>query len=265
MTYRRLTDNDTRIGPFIVLGKTGIDYRPVGFSLDSGDSEYPGCSLNFQAFGFWLQIAVPQLIKPWRQWVDLRKYDWAHSNGYWDVHARKYGFSLSDGFMQVFYGQQTHDSSTDKVWCKHLPWTEWRFVRFILYDVDGKHFWSQLGNGSGARSYEEQRAQEERVPKVRFKFIDYDGDIIEATTHIEEREWLRGDKWCKWLSFFYAPKVVRSLDIEFSKEVGPKKGSWKGGVMWTGINMLPGELHEGAFARYCLEHNLREPRVLEGL
>ena len=32
---------------------------------------------------------------------------------------------------------------------------------------------------------------------------------------------------------------------------GPEKGSWKGGTMGHGIDMVAGELHESAFRRYC--------------
>ena len=41
------------------------------------------------------------------------------------------------------------------------------------------------------------------------------------------------------------------------KETGSKKGSWKGGTIGHGIDMLPGELHEGAFRRYCLAHKMK--------
>lgn len=266
MTYRRLTDNDLRIGHFIVLGRSELSYRPIGFHIDSGDGEHPGCSLNFQAFGYWLQVAIPSVIKPWRKWVDLTKYDWAHSKGYWDVHARKYGFSLSEGFLQVFLGAQTHDSSTYKTWCKHLPWTQWRFMRKSYYGKDGEHlrtFIEGKARGDNFKRYEETRAFEETVPTVRFSFADYDGERIEAATHIQECEWHAGTGWFKWVSLFRRPKIRRYLDIAFSKEVGPRKGSWKGGTLGHSINMLPGELHEGAFARYCAEQQLIDPRILE--
>lgn len=48
----------------------------------------------------------------------------------------------------------------------------------------------------------------------------------------------------------------RSLDIRFSGETGHRKGSWKGGTVGHSINMLPGELHEAAFHRYCTEHEM---------
>jgi hypothetical protein len=85
---------------------------------------------------------------------------------------------------------------------------------------------------------------------------DYDGAEITATTHIEEREWKRGEKWCSWLSLFYRPMIRRSLDIDYSAEVGPRKGSWKGGTIGCSINMLPGELHDDAFIRHCVKEGL---------
>lgn len=76
-----------------------------------------------------------------------------------------------------------------------------------------------------------------------------------ATCKVEEREWHRGEGWFKWLKWFYPAKIKRSLDLSFSAEVGPQKGSWKGGTLGHGIDMLPNETVEDAFRRYCsMEH-----------
>jgi hypothetical protein len=45
--------------------------------------------------------------------------------------------------------------------------------------------------------------------------------------------------------------VKRSLDLRFSDEIGPEKGSWKGGTVGHSIDMLPSESPEAAFRRYC--------------
>lgn len=39
------------------------------------------------------------------------------------------------------------------------------------------------------------------------------------------------------------PRVmeVRAIDVQFSDEVGERTGSWKGGTIGCGYNMLPGE------------------------
>lgn len=234
------------------------EYKALHAYLSSGDDdECRGCTFNLAFSKWYITIPLPQIIKPFREWQDTSKYEWGGPNGgYWSTHPRQYGAYLFENHLYFKLGPQTNDSLTTKSWSCFLPWGEWRFVRFSLYGLNGEHFWTQAGDGRGARNWDEQSAQEKLVPKHVFQFLDYDGERIEATTHIEEREWKRGEKWCKWLSLFYAPKVRRSLDIEFSKEVGDRKGSWKGGIMGTGIDLLPGELHEAGFRRYCHKNGL---------
>lgn len=247
---RRYSDHDKHFGPYITYAAPSAHWKPSGIIVDSGDSdEHPGCHLTLQLRGHTLILELPSIVTPLRRWVPTGQYAWAKSpnDGYWDSHSREYGFRLSDGFLQVFLGPQTGDSTTTKDWCKHLPWTQWRFVRFSLYGLDGSHYWTQ----PKLRDHMRQTEAEASCPKASFEIIDFDGERIVATTHIEEREWLFGEGWFKWLSLFRAPMIRRSLDIRFSKEVGPEKGSWKGGTLGHGIDMLPGELHEAAFIRYC--------------
>ena len=85
--------------------------------------------------------------------------------------------------------------------------------------------------------------------------------MIVATCSIEEHEWHRGEGWFSWLRFFYPKKIRRSLDLKFSAEVGPEKGSWKGGTIGHGIEMMAGETPRKAFERYCAkEHDARQGR-----
>ncbi len=86
--------------------------------------------------------------------------------------------------------------------------------------------------------------------------MDFDQQSVVATCTITEMEWHRGEGWFKWLKFLYSPKIRRSLDLAFNAEVGPEKGSWKGGTTGHGIDMLKGETAEDAFKRYCeMEHS----------
>lgn len=227
------------------------------FELSSGCDEYPGCTLVIATKKRRLTIRLPQIIQPFRQWVDTSQYAWSTNpkGGYWDVHQRRYGFYLYNNHFYVSLGAQTDDSRTTQKWSCFLPWGEWRHTRFSLYDADGKHFWTQIQR-QGKSSFDERYETTKACPKRRFAFTDYDGEIIGATTHIEEHEWKKGDKWCSWLSLFTKPRVRRSLDIAFDKETGGQKGSWKGGILGTSIEMLPGELHEAAFMRYCAKNNM---------
>jgi hypothetical protein len=215
-------------------------------------------------FGHTLIMALPPVVRPWRIRVTPKSWD-AETikrlgrDWYYDTHKREYGFSCSDGFVIAYLGRQTHDSTTTQSWCKHLPWTQWRHVRRSLYGLEGEHHWTEPKRSPSYWTdggHEKCKAAEDSCPFRTFQFDDYDGERLSVRTVIEEREWLLGEGWFKWLSTFCKPKIVRSLDLQFSGETGERKGSWKGGTVGHAITMLPGELHEEAFRRYCDEHRL---------
>lgn len=272
----RWGDNDRNWGPF-TYARDGRGYRPLALVLKSSgddDDESGDCTLRVSGFGHTLITTVPPVIRPWRRWVDLSNRQFyaadgspeplAPGRGYWDVHARQYGFSLDgasdvgrSSFLQVFLGPQTHDSYTTKSWSKFLPWTEWRHVRHSLYGLDGELFYTERDGGPYPRErFDRMQDAQERCPSRTFAFRDFDGEALTARTQIVEREWRFGTGWFRWLSVFRKPLIRRSLDIRFSGETGKRKGSWKGGTLGTGIDMLPGELHEAAFCRYCAENNM---------
>lgn len=253
---KRWSDNDRYYGPFTV-SKNGT-WNPVAVVLSSGDEdEREGCRLRVSMFGWTVIASLPPIIKPYK-WKTKATYwspetiermgrDW-----YWQVDERAYGFTCSDGHLSVKYGRVSNDSSTEKRWGWFLPWKAWRHVRHSFYGLDGEAV-ATLG---GRVPYDETRAAEDACPSVVFNFADFDGEELKATTKIEEREWRLGEGYFKWLSLFNAPKISRSLDIRFSGETGKRKGSWKGGTVGHSIKMEPGELHEAAFRRYCVENNM---------
>lgn len=250
----RLSDKDWNCGPVTV----GTWHRSFSITLNSGDDESPESYLLATGFGRAIRLRVwGWLCRPWREkWVecgwDAETVKRLGRSGYWKIHRRRFGFSLSDmgngyDFLQVFFGPSTNDSSTSLEWAAYLPWKEWSCVRRSLYAPDGSHFYTE-SKEDGFLEFLNKKAE---CPKSRFGFKDYDGEIILATCTIEEREWRRGAGWFRWLRRLVAPRVVRSLDLDFSNEVGPGKGSWKGGTVGHGIDMLPGETPEDAFRRYC--------------
>lgn len=270
MRMTRLTDEDRQLGP-ITYAPCSPSWRPLRLVYSSGaheDGVGPN-TLTAYAFGWVARLRLPRLLDDYKVRHTALSWDAATverlgRNWYEERFPREYGFSLSDGFLQVFLGAQTHDSTTTQSWCAHLPWTQWRFHRFSLYDIDGAHFWTQIDKPvklGQPRDFYVQQEKTVKVDKAVFLVDDFDGERLTATTHIEEREWKFGTGWFKWLSLFRKPKISRSLSINFDKECGPEKGSWKGGTMGTSIEMLPGELHEAAFRRYCdQEHRARHSR-----
>lgn len=251
---RRWGDNDKHFWPF-TLSKDR--YSRLGIVIDSGASEdHRGdCHIRFYLLGFTLICELPPIIPDYvtrhvANWdaatVQRLGRDWYETR-----FPREYGFSLNDGNLHVYYGAQTHDSRTDQNKVFFLPWTNWRHIRRSLYDTKGEHFFTERDGDRCRNAWAAMSAVESACPKLRFEFDDFDGQRITATTHIEEREWRFGTGLFRWLSLFRRPKVSRCLSLEFSSEVGPEKGSWKGGTLGHAIEMLPGELHEAAFKRYC--------------
>lgn len=232
----RLTDNDKNYGPLTIArcewAKAFFIYLSSGG--DDEDEEGYRNHIRLQAFNWAIRLALPNLIRPLR--------------GRYQNHPREYGFKFMEGDsftvlcgVQDGFGCGLPDGVKEKRFHWFLPWMMWRHIRTSVYDTKGEHFATEDKN---VHSLDWMKIRD-RVPKEEFWFEDYDGEIIKATTHIEEREWLRGESWCSFLSVFFRPKIHRTLDIRFSR------GSWKGGTIGHGIDMLPGELHESAFKRYC--------------
>lgn len=258
----RWSDNDRYFGP-LTYAREGR-YRRFGVMLGSGHQENEGCRLRLHAFGHTLIIKLPAIIKPYRVKVPyslpdiVAKCEAAGREAfYWDEHEREYGFTAAEGAVHFHYGEQTHawPGSKSKVW--FYPWRHHQSIRHTIYDLDGELFadlpdWG-LRNRNG---WAAKNALEAACPVAKFEFLDFDDERITATCRIEEREWRRGKGVFRVL-FFGRNRVERSLDLSFSSEVGRRKGSWKGGTVGHSIKMMPGELHEAAFRRYCAQEGLR--------
>jgi hypothetical protein len=265
-TPRRWGDEDFYFGPLTFARDRG-SYRPIAVELWSGCDEYPGASLRISGLGWTVILALPQwVLRPHRTKIfpswDAATVSRLGRDWYWQIDRREYGFSLDGGHLSVHFGRQTHDSSTEQRWGCFFPWTQWRHVRRSFYGLSGEHI-ATLPETDGKTylgdpgRWEREQAVEAATPTASFEFEDFDGERITATTRIEEREWRAGTGWFRWLSLFRKPRVSRSLDLRFSAEVGRRKGSWKGGTIGHGIEMLPGELHEAAFRRYCDGNGLK--------
>lgn len=247
---RRWSDNDRHFGPFTwCFG----DYWRIGLVVDSGGDKEErggGCHARLSLGTFTFITELPNWLPDFRIKHIASSWDAATvarlgRNYYFEVFPREYGFEFTDcRTLHTYYGPQTHDSLTTKGRVFFMPWS-WRFACKRWFGLNGELL------HTGGNDYKRDSEFDDATPKASFDFIDYDGKPLRAATMIEEREWHFGKRWLRWLSFFVKPKVVRSLDIRFSDEVGPEKGSWKGGAVGHAIDMLPGELHEAAFRRYC--------------
>lgn len=274
-------ESDWWWGPFTY---SRSEYRPFSIILSSwGGGEDDDRPANLHLSWFWgtLIIRMPRWIaSPHITKVYPSDPQWKAPSGevykrlgreyYEDIDVCEYGITISNAGMvggserhlSINYGRSTMDSSTEKRWGCFLPWTMWRHVRISYYGLNGEEIgtiWDDAERMKvGSNKFDAQRDLEALTPKQRFTFTftDFDGEPLIATTHIEEREWRRGQGWFKWMSWFWRPHTRRTLSIEFSGETGKRKGSWKGGTVGSGIDMRPDDTHLTAFIRYCRENQM---------
>lgn len=250
---RRWGDNDKHFGP-LTFAKDR--YAKYGIVLDSGDNEdYPGCNLRFYFRHRTVILELPAIIKPTSRWIDTSHYPWASKHGgYNEVGNKEFGFQLSDGFFQIFYGSQLdNDGPNDrqhKSW--FLPWTQWTFYRRSLCDLNGNVIFTQFNGDMKFKPWNEAKKDQ---PTVVIPFLDFDGEQNEVSCSMEIWEWKFGSSWCQWLAWFRKSEIRKTLELSFVKETGKRKNSYKGGTTAHGITMMPNEDVNSAFDRYCAEHN----------
>lgn len=250
--FKRLWNgkNEKHFGPLtFCLDK---DSDRIGFVLDSGggEDEQMGCHARLYLRRLTVLCELPAIISPHRSWVDMSRYDFSKPpHGYWNVDAVEYGVFATEGALHVRYGRKTHDSTTDKSKCYFMPWRRWRQVSHIVYAPDGTPS-ENLAFADALR-----HATVDALKKERFEVEDYDGARVVVKTYIEDRAWMRGSGWLRWLGYITPHKRSRSLKLEFLSEVGPEKGSWKGGMTGCGLEMRTGETSEQAMRRFCNEEH----------
>lgn len=241
------------------------DYNAFGITVmnpyEDGCGKKKYCKLHIQFFKHSIWYKIPQLFKPREKWVDLTHYDWASiredgRKGYTDYIRRSYGFSVDKTALHVYYGIQPmtwsandpENSDHTKVW--FFPWNQTRRIRYDFYNLDGTYCCSALDRQNGACDFKAIEKARNTAEKAKIKFKDFDGEEITAECYIEEMEWRYGTGLFKWLRYVRKPIVRRTLDINFDKETGYEKGSWKGGTISHGIELLPNETPLEAFKRY---------------
>ena len=243
-------------------------YSQLSFGIRTGDEDFdkPCNELYLTVYKWSWSFRLPNLIKPRTKWIDLSKAPWAQNNpeprGYTEIISKNYGFTIYDNTLFLYYGIQpgcriSNDrKNSDHTFVWFFPWTQTRHIRHDLYYPDGT-FFANVENEKTLNSDWFKRSEEltRAVPKIRFQFCDFDGEVIEAECYISEREWHHGIGWFKWLSLFRKPIISRCLEISFNKEVGYEKGSWKGGAVGHSIELRPNELPYYAFYRYGHEYD----------
>lgn len=240
------------------LSLSRVQPRWWGIGLNSGYEDHQPY-LRLIGFRRFLVIYLPKwVVQPQRRKVqagwDAATIARLGRDWYWDETRREFGISLHEGRFSIDYGVQPDCWPGDKRVSWQLPWTDWRCIENRWLDLGGKVF----ERVPDEATFEKREAAKQRAPRVMFAFSDYDGERIEATVRMEDFEHAVGRGRWAWLDRVIPRRIGHRYDVEYSKECGRRKGSWKGGMLSCNGVAEPGVLHEAAFRRHATEEGFRD-------
>lgn len=159
----------------------------------------------------------------------------------------RYGFAIHNDTFWIYKGGDYKDGQCQNQWITwNLPFFSWEFDGHWIMDkhrVMVRMGRESLNNLDGLCSYDFriQHAYKETHP---YTYTLKNGTVQNrtATCTIEKRKWHR-----KWFPFL--TKESQTIDIEFNDEVGERTGSWKGGTIGCGYEMLPNDTIETCLRR----------------
>lgn len=129
-----------------------------------------------------------------------------------------------------------------------FPW-EYDWVRTSILLKNGE--WEHATKSNKKEFYNQDWKDKQYC--LDYDYTDsYDNTVVPTKVYVEEREWR--PRWFKWTNLF--SKINTSIDVDFSKEVGRKKGSWKGGVVGCGYTLKKGET-----ALQCIQRMEKERKL----
>lgn len=154
--------------------------------------------------------------------------------GIQDCDSAAWGVDFHNYTLWIYIGGGGNFEGGKKWWTWNIPFftKDWVRTSILLKDDTWEH------ETKGNRKSFYNKEWKDKQKSWTYDYTDsYDGTVIPTTIYVEEREWR--PKWLKWTSLF--AYVRRTIDIHFSKEVGKRKGSWKGGTLGCGYTLLPNE------------------------
>jgi hypothetical protein len=103
--------------------------------------------------------------------------------------------------------------------------------------VEGRHL-NRLGQDIFYRMKERELVEKTVSEVYDYTYTRKNGEIQrrKATVHVSRMTWR-----ALWWPIIPLSKSRTSIDVKFDGEVGEGTGSWKGGCVGCGIDMLPGE------------------------
>jgi hypothetical protein len=230
-------------------------FNQFGINLRTSSEHHeknPYNYLSLYFFKWYVWIKIPQIIK-------MREKPVFKNGELWFTdHIKKvYGLIFSDNSIYMHYGIQPgcwisgNKKDSDHTFYWEYPWESVYQCKYELLDVDTRDvvYSHDAVTEILVGGYDPSIAAANNVKKAKFTFTDnYDGATINASAHIERRTYRTAFKrhWMwSWLRFIIKDKAYTSMWVECD-ELGPKKGSWKGGVTGFSVELKTHQTLEDA-------------------
>lgn len=214
----------------------------ISFYIDSYTEEQPNCSLTVAFNGNYKSYKLPRFIKP----ATVSTFNYYSKTFYDKIVLRTYG-GFFDTDMVIFYYGRNDGTNDDQKIAYTIPFLTYTFVETQYLNMDGTIHTIESAANTNLKV---------DPPSIKLAFLDFDGEETVATITRTKRIWHRGTKSFKWLKYVTKPIINESITMVFDHEVGPEKNSYKGGIIATGVNILPGESVISTFIRYAEQHNM---------
>lgn len=230
------------------------------------------CVYFFNKFWYWK--LKNRIIKPEEHWVDLSGESWATlredgRKGYTEYRRKKYGFYIGSDRMQFCYGVQEDFSwpNNAKDITFHYSWlrnsmisTEYldRFGNkiYIIPELKFKKSDTPEQRLAARDSHYDFKKAVEKSVRISGTLLDYDGEEVNFTASQSYSVYRKFSGKFKIFGYLFPLIRYRHIRIEFDKEVGPEKCSWKGGTLvvdFPVFNDLP------------MKHNIFEFAIKENM
>jgi hypothetical protein len=202
--------------------------------ISSKDEEYK-CHFTWAWNGKYKTFKLPNIIPPYKKRVKgsyIGGNDKLVNYDYEQIIPRQYGFYLDQEFICFYYGINAGESNIDQKISFTLPWLDQTYVKKEYYNLDGTVYTSVPHiNGINSPFWDICREIEQTIPKIKFTFNDFDGEEVEGECFLVKQFYTRGSGLFKWLKYITKTKGFLRAEVNYNKEVGQKKNSWKGGTL----------------------------------
>jgi hypothetical protein len=209
----------------------GLEFEVTEFSTREGsEREYSWFLQLLFIYGkFWINLP----------WLPQRNFS---KNGVED-NIRWWGFSTGDNTINTMTFHWGRKSKYVQ-----MPWCP-THVRTEYLMKDGT--WRDRPDWRAHEDVRELFEHDIATETHSFRYVLRSGEVQHrlATINVVESEW----RWRWFKKLPITRHITRSIDIEFSDEVGERSGSWKGGCIRCGETMKLNELPSETLKR--LEHN----------